>query len=345
MIEDTQRADMHAIAEFQERRHAFDRLCNQLWNPNGEPYEVFNRCACPACGYPTIGERSRYDMCLLCKWEDDGQDDDSADEIWGGPNGDYSLTDARLNFSRFGSMYPPDDISGSEWANKDVEEKNRLRKLYDSLLIISDRKKLAEQILAVKRLEGSPTTLEEYLSRKPLRYDQRKGVFLDDWWLAHPVWEGTLYGYGRVTRESAVRYSLQRLSRMEDLCERLRGKVPAFDRCPCPACGLPTAPTGDQRCLLCGWPDNRSELDVSGSEDKPSQLDYSLTEARINFEKYLTMYCPEDEPNFSRSQTGLLKKCLLIRAYLDLSAGSFQLENQIREILDLEKEVLNEREL
>lgn len=334
---------MQAIAEFQERRHAFDRLCNKLWNPNGEPYEVFNRCACPACGYPTIGERSRYDMCLLCKWEDDGQDDDSADEVWGGPNGDYSLTDARLNFSRFGSMYPPDDISGSEWANKDVEKKNRLRILYDSLLIISDSKKLAEQILAVKRFEGSPTTLEEYLSRKPLRYDERKGVFLDDWWLAHPVWEGTLYGYGRVTRESAVTYSLQRLSRMEDLCERLRGKTPVFDRYPCLACGFPTAPTGDQRCLLCDWRQKPSTSGAEGSTE-PSHIDYSLNEARINFEKYLTTYCPGDEPNFSRSQTNLLKKCLLIRAYLVLSMDSFQLDNQIREILALEKQVLTERE-
>ena len=194
----------------------------------------------------------------------------------------------------------------------------------------------------MKRLEGSPTTLEEYLSRKPLRYDQRKGVFLDNWWLAHPVWEGTLYGYGRVTRELAVGYSLQRISRMEDLCERLRGKSPGFDRRPCLACGLPTAPTGDQRCLLCGWPENPLDSDASGSEE-PSHLDYSLTEAQVNFEKYLTMYAPEDEPNFSRSQTNLLKKCLLIRAYLDLSAGSFQLENQIHAILDLEKQVLAER--
>ena len=151
--------DFKAIKEFHERRHAFDRLCNQLWNPNGKPCEVFNRCACPACGYPTIGERSRYDMCHLCKWEDDGQDDDSADEVWGGPNGDYSLKEARLNFFRFGSMYRPDDISGSEWANKDFALKNKIRKLYDSLLAVSDSKKRTEQIASVKRLEGAATIL------------------------------------------------------------------------------------------------------------------------------------------------------------------------------------------
>jgi hypothetical protein len=352
MIEHTKMGDMgnesdkapDAIAEFQERRRAFDRLCNQLWNPNGKPYEVFIRCACPACGYPTIGERSRYDMCYLCMWEDDGQDDDSADEVWGGPNGDYSLTEARQNFSRFDSMYRPDDISGSEWANKDLAAKNKIRKMYDSLPTISDSKKLAEQILAVKRLEGSPTTLEEYLSRKPLRYDQRKGVVLDDWWLAHPVWEGTPYQYGRVTRDSALRYSLQRLSRMEDHCKRLRGKIPGFNRCPCAACGFPTVRIGDPRCLLCDWQQNVSASDTSGSAEKPLHIEYTLTEARINFEKYLTTYCPEDEPKFSRSQKNLLKKCLLIRAYLELSAGSFQVENLVSRILDLEKQILAERE-
>lgn len=45
MIEHTKMGDMgnesdkapDAIAEFQERRRAFDRLCNQLWNPKGNP--------------------------------------------------------------------------------------------------------------------------------------------------------------------------------------------------------------------------------------------------------------------------------------------------------------------
>ncbi len=39
-----------------------------------------------------------YDICELCRWEDDGQGDASADEVWGGPNALYSLTQARRNF-------------------------------------------------------------------------------------------------------------------------------------------------------------------------------------------------------------------------------------------------------
>jgi len=40
----------------------------------------------------------------VCYWEDDGQNDVSADEIWGGPNKDLSLTQARLNFKNFGAF-------------------------------------------------------------------------------------------------------------------------------------------------------------------------------------------------------------------------------------------------
>jgi len=46
-----------------------------------------------------------FEICILCNWEDDGQDDPYADEVWGGPNGDYSLTEARKNFKENLIMY------------------------------------------------------------------------------------------------------------------------------------------------------------------------------------------------------------------------------------------------
>lgn len=52
---------------------------------------------CPGCGYPTLKEKEAYEVCKVCAWEDDGQNDEEADEIWGGPNGDLSLTENRLN--------------------------------------------------------------------------------------------------------------------------------------------------------------------------------------------------------------------------------------------------------
>ncbi|MFH1721766.1 MAG: CPCC family cysteine-rich protein [Candidatus Altiarchaeota archaeon] len=75
--------------DLKERRKKFDdflqsqkiALGDRIWN-----------YSCPSCGYPTLGERDGYEICILCGWEDDGQDDKNADEIWGGPNSILSLT-------------------------------------------------------------------------------------------------------------------------------------------------------------------------------------------------------------------------------------------------------------
>jgi len=64
---------------------------------------------CPCCGHPTLGEQGGYEICGVCGWEDDGQGDDDADEVRGGPNGDYSLTEARRNFEANASMYRSSD--------------------------------------------------------------------------------------------------------------------------------------------------------------------------------------------------------------------------------------------
>ncbi len=58
---------------------------------------------CPCCGYRTLGERGGYDICPVCFWEDDGQDDHDADEVRGGPNYELSLTQARKNFLAIGA--------------------------------------------------------------------------------------------------------------------------------------------------------------------------------------------------------------------------------------------------
>jgi hypothetical protein len=63
------------------------------------------RDLCPCCGFPTLGGRAFFEVCSLCNWEDDGQDDHNADEVLGGPNADYSLSEARKNFRERGHMY------------------------------------------------------------------------------------------------------------------------------------------------------------------------------------------------------------------------------------------------
>ena len=84
------------------------------------------RFSCPCCGYPTLGGRGEFEICELCDWEDDGQDAADADEVRGGPNKDYSLTEAQQNFETYLVMYPLADdtrISGAD--NEKVKELKR----------------------------------------------------------------------------------------------------------------------------------------------------------------------------------------------------------------------------
>lgn len=94
---------------FAERRARFESALEVAGHEN----PVFPNC-CPCCGYPTLLMRGYYEVCSLCCWEDESQDDPNADVVEGGPNGDYSLTEARTRFDeaggRFG-MYRPDDAT------------------------------------------------------------------------------------------------------------------------------------------------------------------------------------------------------------------------------------------
>ncbi len=57
---------------------------------------------CQVCGNFTISEHGSFEICYVCFWEDDGLYTDP-DEVWGGPNGELSLSQARKNFIEFGA--------------------------------------------------------------------------------------------------------------------------------------------------------------------------------------------------------------------------------------------------
>jgi hypothetical protein len=59
---------------------------------------------CPCCGFKTLYWRGNYEICPVCYWEDDGQDEHDANEVRGGPNGQLSLSSARENFSQLGAV-------------------------------------------------------------------------------------------------------------------------------------------------------------------------------------------------------------------------------------------------
>ena len=67
--------------------------------------------------------------------EDDGQGDEDADEVRGGPNSDYSLSEARRNFDQFRVMYAPERdqrITGRD-SDAEYEAKGLLMDVFDRL--------------------------------------------------------------------------------------------------------------------------------------------------------------------------------------------------------------------
>lgn len=101
------------------------------WNRHG----TLDRLDCPCCGYPTLGGRGEFQICSICWWEDDGQDDESAERINDGPNRSYSLTEGRLNFGEYLCQYRPSD---SRFKKQQIEElltlKRELIQYYDNAM-------------------------------------------------------------------------------------------------------------------------------------------------------------------------------------------------------------------
>lgn len=86
-----------------------------------------DRCCCPVCGYPTLSERGGYDICALCNWEDElvaGIDSTT------GPNGEYTVRQARENFRKHLTMYSP----GDEPRFTETRAANHLKRVFMALI-------------------------------------------------------------------------------------------------------------------------------------------------------------------------------------------------------------------
>jgi Cysteine-rich CPCC len=59
---------------------------------------------CPCCKFKTLRGRGQDEICPVCFWHDDGQDESEADEVRGGPNGKLSLRQAQKNFAAIGAV-------------------------------------------------------------------------------------------------------------------------------------------------------------------------------------------------------------------------------------------------
>jgi hypothetical protein len=87
-------------------REWFDRYCDKLDRGSVVRPKSDSKYACPCCGNRTLTERGGFEICKVCFWEDDGQDDHDADEVRGGPNGALSLSAARRNYRTSGASDP-----------------------------------------------------------------------------------------------------------------------------------------------------------------------------------------------------------------------------------------------
>jgi len=135
------------------------------------PLFLSSRAAYRCCRYPTLPGRNGYEICELCNWEDDGQDDGTADAVWGASNSDYSLSEARQNFKRYRVMYEPrrdQRITGKD-SPLEYDTKGLLMQAFDRLQNGTENERSA--------CEGDVAKLEIVLQNETARqvqeYEQR----------------------------------------------------------------------------------------------------------------------------------------------------------------------------
>jgi len=157
-----------------QRRARFDALARAA-RARGSA-RAAGRIACPCCGYPTLSEREAHDICCLCYWEDDGQDDPRADEVWEGPNGSYSLAEARENFRNnlvmYGRSQPDPRVSGPD-SRTEIQAKRAMIAAFECMLetaSATDRELLWVMVLQSEAVIDSERNrkYEEYEARRQL---------------------------------------------------------------------------------------------------------------------------------------------------------------------------------
>jgi hypothetical protein len=130
------------------------------------------RCNCPCCGYPTLGQLNAYEICELCNWEDDGQDDSNAEEVRGGPNADYSLAEARRNFKVYRVMYAPERdqrITGAD-SKLEYDTKGQLIAVFEKL-----RSAATSELTAIElKIQELERLLQDETSRQIREYESKQ---------------------------------------------------------------------------------------------------------------------------------------------------------------------------
>lgn len=160
--------------ELDTRRRWFEEYISRIEQGVIRPAEPDVGYTCPCCGFPTLEERGGYNICYLCNWEDDGQDDPHADEVWGGPNGSYSLSEARTNFARYLIMYDPGKpatcIGGNGNAELERQAKSAIIEAFETMVSVADTS--AMDALR-RRIRENKQILDRELRRKVQEHEQK----------------------------------------------------------------------------------------------------------------------------------------------------------------------------
>jgi hypothetical protein len=107
----------------------------------GKAPQKYGKYRCPCCRFYTLGESAAYEICYLCNWEDDGQNDPYANEVWGGPNGKLSLTQARNNFKELYSIKDLKEI------NEQPEVFQIKKTIMENFIYIEENPQLEKELL------------------------------------------------------------------------------------------------------------------------------------------------------------------------------------------------------
>ena len=127
-----------------------------IWAPTGAP--VFN---CPCCDYPTLGERGGFEICRVCRWDDEFVDYTPPEEIIGGANGDYSMKEALENFAEYGQMYRPSD-------SRFVTDPEELQNRWKILKVTAEIKRSGPTEELYRELQGYiEEKLDRYFAKNP----------------------------------------------------------------------------------------------------------------------------------------------------------------------------------
>lgn len=116
-----------------------------------------NKIKCPCCDLFTLEEHGTFEICIVCGWEDDGQNDENSEMVLGGPNKDYSLKEARANFKKFNCMYRkgdelfPTNKAYTKQIEKLISKYKKLELNVVDIKLVSDIENLESQLLIIPK--------------------------------------------------------------------------------------------------------------------------------------------------------------------------------------------------